>query len=83
MTRDEVYASIDSERTYQEQRWSNSRPKLISSYILYMEHYMEEARKLCSTTNETPGTESAMAIMDVLRKVTALGVACGEEHKMP
>jgi hypothetical protein len=87
MKRSQVYTAIDTEREYQEKLWSNVNKSSgainPSSFILWMERYLHIARDLASTRDETPGTQSCDEIMDVLRKVVALGVACGEINGMP
>lgn len=87
-TRQSVFEAINSERNYQINKWGDEteiihNPKRISAYILWMEHYLQEARRLASTTDETKGTKTQEAIMDILRKVVTLGVVCGEVHGMP
>ena len=85
--RDKVYDAINTERAYQDSLWDantkSSGATSISAYILWMERYLHVARELASTTDETTGTPSANAIMDVIRKVAGLAVACGEIHGMP
>jgi hypothetical protein len=87
MNREDVYKAIDTERDYQDKVWSQSNKSsnatCASAYILWMERYLHQARELASTTDETPGTPSCDTIMDVMRKVVALGVACAELHGMP
>lgn len=76
-----VYASIDSERKYQSERWGD-RSHSVTEYILYMEHYLQEARKHASTTDlEIPIHH--VDVLDFIRKVTALGVVCMEENGAP
>jgi hypothetical protein len=77
-TREEVYIAIDSERTYQDRMWNpDTTPSegkhTASEYILYMEHYLEEARKIASTT-----AEGNPRVLDFVRKVAGLAVACME-----
>ena len=81
MRRQQVYHAVDNERMYQDQLWKNDDPtsKQPSAWILWMEHYLSEARRLASTTSETDHV-TKMEIMDFIRKVTALGVAAMELH---
>ena len=78
--RTEVYEAIDSERNYQEILWNNLNKSINnpSSFILWMEDYLDQARHLASTEDERPGHEGHEKIMAAIRKVTALGVACME-----
>lgn len=70
-----AYRAIDSEREYQK-KWGE-KPHEVSSFILYMEHHLALARAIASSTSP----ESAA--LDEIRKVTALGVACMEQHGAP
>ncbi len=81
--RQKVYEAIDSERDYQDKVWDNTQNNNPASFILYMEEYLNRARTLASTREEAPGTEGCEEIMDMVRKVVALGVACGEVNGMP
>ena len=87
LSRKEVLESLSTERDYQNQIWDannkSSNATSISAYILWMEYQLQLARTLASTTDETTGTETANAIMEVVRKVGGLAVACGELHGMP
>jgi hypothetical protein len=85
MTRRQVYDVIDSERDYQDKIWDNLNKTINnpSSFILWMEEYLSHARKLASTKDERKGTEGCSEIMDTIRKVTALGVACMEINDAP
>jgi len=76
-----VYAAIDSERNYQDERWGD-RSHSVTEYILYMEHYLQEARRLASTTDLSVAIRHDL-VMDFIRKVTALGVVCMEENGCP
>lgn len=81
--RSKVYEAIDGERAYQEARWhEGTTPSCgkhtATEFILFMEHYLEGARKLASTT-----AEGNTEVLDFVRKVTALGVACMEENGAP
>lgn len=83
LTREQAYRVIDTERDYQEMRKSRDSGAHSHSpeeFLLYMEHYLQEARRVASTV-WGPGTKPAT--MDVLRKVTALGVAAIEENGCP
>jgi hypothetical protein len=82
-TREEVYKALDSERTYQKRRWnadttSSEGVHTATEYILFMEHYLSEARRLASTASE-----GNLMVLDFVRKVTALGVACMEQNGAP
>lgn len=80
MTREQVYKIIDGEREYQARQWSSQeeRPLSIGEFILAMEEYLAKSRAKWST--EQPPEIGAL---DIIRKVTALGVACMEKHGAP
>lgn len=81
--RTEVYAAIDGERDYQDMRLArdgSTSPEGIHSpeeYLLYMESYLNEAKEVAS---RVWGPECRPAILDIVRKVTALGVVCMEQN---
>lgn len=80
-SRRDVYKAIDSERTYQNEHWGD-RTHTVTEYILYLEHHLELARRLASTKDLTVAIDHK-AVMDCIRKVTALGVVAMEEHGAP
>ncbi len=90
-TRREVYAAIDGERAYQT-KWDTTESQGLhepAAFILFMEHYLAHARMLESTIeNGNNGTDregkpTGEGSLDFVRKVTALGVACMEQHGAP
>ncbi len=91
-SRANVYAAIDSERDYQDEKWGstlsgNRLPvsslrqsggdRTVDEFILYMEGYMGDLVYKGSNFCDTPDK------LDFVRKVTALGVACMEQHGAP
>ena len=79
MDRKDVYAVIDGERNYQDNKWgpqANSN-KPVESYIVYMQAYLADAIQAIS---KNAGTKLAL---DELRKVVALGVSCFEVNGVP
>jgi hypothetical protein len=92
-TRADVYAALDSERDYQEDRKDDSarayeRQGLsrvdsgheVASFLTYMRDYLTEAEHVCS---RNWGPDADLRTLHIIRKVTALGVACMEEHGAP
>jgi hypothetical protein len=79
--RNEVYAAIDSEREYQEQRWKGHFHET-ESWCLFMEDYIVQARSQASRTDFSD-PDALRAYLDTIRKVVALGVACMEAHGAP
>ena len=82
--RAEVYTAIDSERAYQEKKFGPAQEEnsSIGDFILFMEHHLANARA-AATTLDGRKPESRKAMLNFVRKVTALGVACMEVHGAP
>jgi len=84
MERTEVYKRLDTERQYQDLRWSPRREKNgtpdeekpIAEWINYMEYHLAKAKEKVYFLED----EAALA---EVRKVTALGVKCMELHGCP
>jgi len=76
MGKDKIYSAIDGERWYQDKKWGVKKNQ-VAAWILFMEHHLGEAKKYVSVEDNDDKA------LDSLRKVTALGVACFEEHGIP
>lgn len=93
-TRAEVYAALDSERDYQEDRKDEAAVEYVkacgaprtnwfhevASYLTYIRDYLTQAEHV-ATRNWGP--EADLKTMHALRKVATLCVACMEEHGAP
>lgn len=81
-SRAEVYAALDTERTYQIEKWGDDHDggHTVTEFLVYMRDYVEEA--LHTVTREADETANPKAL-DIVRKVAALGVACMERHGAP
>lgn len=87
MKREEVYKLIDGEREYQDAKWDAQRATageplrkdygVAEAWILWMEEWLSYARK--AAANNIDKTEA----LEMVRKATALGVACMEYHDTP
>ena len=80
--RDVIYQVIDGEREYQDQKWcsnstSSSGVHSNLEFLVYMRDYVEEALHFCSRNGDPKANDFAK---DVIRKVTALGVAAMEQN---
>ena len=81
----EVFERLSGERGYQRLVWGtrSGANEFVEDkhspgeYIVFMQYYLNEAVKLASTE---PGYDHAL---EMLRKVTALGVACFEQNGVP
>lgn len=78
-TRNDVYVSLDTEREYQIKRWGveTQASQPVASYLTFIQHYMNEA------TREITKNPDNRFVMETIRKITALGVACMEQHGAP
>jgi len=82
-SRENVYAALDSERSYQIFRWDESNNKhnhTIEEWITYIEDYLAEAKHILSR-EDWPGCDEKT--IHIIRKVTAMGVACMEQRGAP
>ena len=83
MKRKNVYKAIDSERDYQDSKWGDTLCEGKHSpteYMVYIQDYLQEAMNVVSRVADPEGSAHAMHI---IRKITAMGVACGEQNGMP
>lgn len=79
-TRSEVYSVIDGERDYQEMRRvrDGGQPAhTVTEFLVYMRSYLNEALEKAS---RVWGEDADPAVLDTMRKVVGLGVACMEEN---
>jgi len=76
MERKQVYEVIDSERDYQDSKWSGHTHDA-GSYILMIEEYAARARAAWVDNN---GDQPSL---DVVRKIAGIAVRCMEEHGAP
>jgi hypothetical protein len=76
--RDQVFAAVDSERIYQELKWGKleEHPQSVGAYLTLMRVHLADAEAAWARSSG-----DAMAL-DRLRRVLAIGVACGEQHGM-
>lgn len=82
-TRQEVYAALDSERAYQDQRWdaaSSPHPDSVEAGLFYMLDYIDEARRLLTRQGVEVAKPEAL---NILRKITAIGVRWMEHNGAP
>lgn len=78
--RDQIYAIIDGERDYQDSLSASSETAgvhTVPEWVLYMEAYIADARQIAA---HTWGSDATFKTLDVIRKVTAMGVACMEQN---
>lgn len=74
MDRETVYQILSGEREYQENLWGDSSQSSVGEFLLYMQDYMNQA------INEVTRNPNALSALVTIRKITALGVACLEQH---
>jgi len=79
--RDEVYAAIDTERAYQDDKWGEAvdpRPLSIGEDILLIEEYVLKARQAWSTEHRPE-----VGALEQIRKIAGIAVRCMENHGAP
>jgi len=74
-----VYDAIGTERYYQEQKWGiiEEHPQSVGGYLMLMRVHLTNAEAAWV------GSDNDKEALHCLRKVLALGVACGEQHGLP
>jgi hypothetical protein len=74
-----VFDAIGTERTYQELKWGTpeEHPQSVGAYLTLMRVHLADAEAAWARSNGNT------AALDRLRRVLAIGVACGEQHGMP
>lgn len=83
VSRAEVYAALDSERDYQEMRKvrdGGNPSHTVTEFLVYTRSYLNEALEKAS---RVWGAEADAQVLDTLRKVGGLVVACMEENGAP
>lgn len=78
-----VYAALDGERDYQDEKWGPTGTHGIHSvteFLVYIQDYTNEALHVESREEDEAANVKAL---DIMRKITALGVACMEQHGAP
>ena len=93
MTRHDVYVAVNTERAYQDKRWNEHTTDSggkheVAAFLTYMREYLRRAELLSSeiADDEVAGPDHIFAgecALDMVRKVTALGVVCMEQHGAP
>ncbi|MFC1453659.1 hypothetical protein ACFLQL_00580 [Verrucomicrobiota bacterium] len=85
MEREQVYKIIDSERSYQDQKWNSETTTSdgihsIEEWLMYIEDYVNEAKHILSReARQTANTKG----MEIIRKVGAMAVCAIEQHGAP
>jgi hypothetical protein len=82
---DKVIQAIDSERDYQNRKWGNSlsggRPgkgeRSVDEFALYIIAYADDLLKYAG--HYASDTDK----LEIIRKITSLGVHCMEQHGAP
>ena len=74
-----VFEAINGERHYQETKWGTleQRPQSVGAYLTLMRVHLADAEAAWARSS------GDVMALDCLRKVLAIGVACGEQHGMP
>lgn len=85
MKREEVYKLIDGEREYQNIKWSENTTDSRSihkpyEWLVFMQDYLTEAFHVAS---RNPEPQAQIDAMDIIRKITAMGVCAMEQNVCP
>jgi hypothetical protein len=83
-TRTDVYDALDTERDYQQKKFGGDAPRSVGDFLVYMQDYLTEAVR--QATRDPSSQESntvSYATLETVRKITAIGVACMEQHGAP
>lgn len=84
-SRQEVFAAINSERDYQDWKWTpevtaNDGQHSFEEWLMYILDYADEARHILSRKTKKEIDET---VPDIMRKIGALAVAAMEQHGAP
>ena len=73
------YESIQTEREYQDAKWGHhsQHGHEVGAWLLLMHVHLTKAQAAWASANNDRGA------LEELRKVLALGVACGEQNGLP
>lgn len=84
MERKDIYKIIENERAYQDKKWKGTKSgakagfgsldRSIDEFVLYLEVYSRDAANVAAKTSDK------IPILDIVRKIAALSVACMEAH---
>ena len=83
MEREEVFQIVSQEIDYGRKLWEGSDTQDNHSpeeWIMYMEHYLNDCKKIASTR---PAPEYIEEVTDQMRKVVAIGMKCLIQHGCP
>lgn len=98
MKRSEVYEMIDGERDFQDEMaakydWgtrqtingqsSGAINHEVGSFVLLLDEYVRRAKVAYADTTGYRLPNSDDPVLDVIRKIAAIAVACGEKHGLP
>ena len=77
--RAKVFAAIGTERYYQELKWGplEDHPQSVGAYLTLMRVHLSDAEAAWARSS------GDVMALDRIRRVLAIGVACGEQHGMP
>lgn len=78
MNQEQVFMVLVGERNYQDMKWGPlpAHGHEVASWIVYMDVYLQKAKE-AATVGDISNA------LHAIRKVTALGVICGEQHGLP
>lgn len=77
--REAVYALIDGERDYQDEKWCDE-DNSVGDWLTYIRYYLRHAEEALTIEG---GPDGDWIAMDTIRKITAMGVAAMEDNETP
>lgn len=77
--RQKVFDAINSERDWQDRKWGTiqQHPHEVGAWLTLMRKLLADAEAAWA------GANNDTAALHEIRKVIAVGIACGEQHGMP
>lgn len=80
--RSEVFACVEAERRYQDERWSeltttSGGQHSVGEWAVFIDDYL---RQLKTELSRTPEPEATDLALHTLRKIAAMAVACMEQN---
>ena len=78
MNRTDIFALINQERTYQDEKWSDREQYAVSApHVLLLDSYVQKAK------DRWTGSVSEVDVVQTIAKIAAIAVRALEEIKRP
>lgn len=85
MTFETVIAALRGEREYQDERWNENTTTSggiheVGAWLTFIRSYLRQAEEQISRGADPQASDAAL---HTIRKITAMGIACMEQHGAP